>query len=85
MKSDIQKYVAKCDTCQQKKFEIVAPPGLLQHHHIRAKKWSKISMNFITVLLMFDGNDSIFVIVDRLTEYAHFIAISSKEKASQVA
>ena len=37
MKTNIQKYVAECDTCQRKKFEMVAPPGLLQPLHIPAK------------------------------------------------
>ena len=42
-------------------------------------------MDFITGLPTSEGNDTIFVVVDRLTKYAHFISISSKAKASQVA
>ena len=42
-------------------------------------------MDFITGLPTSEGEDNIFVIVDRLTKYAHFIEISSKEKAIQVA
>ena len=41
-------------------------------------------MDFITDLPTSEGKDSIFVVVDILTKYAHFISISSKAKASQV-
>jgi len=40
-------------------------------------------MDFITGLPTSEGKDSIFIIVDRLTKYAHFIAISLKEKVIQ--
>lgn len=42
-------------------------------------------MDFITGLPTIEGKYDIFVIVDGLTKYAHFIGISSKAKASQVA
>ena len=64
---------------------MVAPPSLLGPLHIPTQKWSEVSMDFITVLPTSKGKDSIFVIIDRLTKYAHFISISSKSKASQVA
>jgi hypothetical protein len=41
-------------------------------------------MEFITGLPTSEGKYVIFVIVDRLTKYAHFVGISSKSKASQV-
>ena len=50
MKADIQKYVAKCDMCQRQKFEMVAPPDILQPLHILAQKWSEVSMDFIADL-----------------------------------
>ena len=85
MKIDIEKYVAECDTCQRQKFETVAFPGLLQPLHILAQKWYEVSMDFIIGLPTSERKDSIFVVVDRLTKYAHFISISSKAKESQVA
>ena len=63
---------------------MVSPLGLLQPLHILAQKWFEVSMDFITSLLTSEGKDSIFVFVDILTKYAHFISISSEAKASQV-
>jgi len=41
-------------------------------------------MEFITGLPTFEGKDVIFVIIQQLTKYAHFVGISSKSKSSQV-
>ena len=84
MKTAIQKYVVECDTCQRQKFKTVALLGLLQSLHIPAQKWYEISMDSIAGLPRSGGKDSIFVVVDILTKYAHFISISSKAKESQV-
>lgn len=42
-------------------------------------------MDFITGLLRVQGKDCIFVVVDRLTKYAHFFAVPTDFTASQVA
>jgi hypothetical protein len=42
-------------------------------------------MDFITGLPKFEGKSVIMVIVDRLTKYAHFCALSHHFKASTVA
>ena len=42
-------------------------------------------MDFITGLPKVNGKDWIFVVVDRLTKYAHFFAIPSDLQAAQVA
>eukprot|EP00253_Pinus_taeda_P018120 PITA_18120 len=61
------------------------PAGLLQPLPILEGKWESISMDFITGLPMVQGKDYIFVVVDRLTKYAHFFAISAHYTAAQVA
>jgi hypothetical protein len=51
---------------------------------IPEQKWESISMDFITGLPNVQGRDCIYVVVDRLTKFAHFFAISSEYKATQV-
>ena len=42
-------------------------------------------MDFITGLPNSEGKNAIFVVVDRLTKYAHFIPISANINAPQLA
>nr|GEV84312.1 putative reverse transcriptase domain-containing protein [Tanacetum cinerariifolium] len=52
------------------------PSGLLQQPEIPEWKWDKITMDLITKLPRSrSGHDAIWVIVDRLTKSAHFLAI----------
>ena len=41
-------------------------------------------MDFITSLPKVQGRDCLYIVVDRLTKFAHFFAISSDYSASQV-
>ncbi|GJU43980.1 putative reverse transcriptase domain-containing protein [Tanacetum coccineum] len=76
MKSDIAIYVRKCLTCSKVKAEHQRPLGLLQQPEIPEWKWDKFTMDFITKLPKTkSGHDTIWVIVDRLTKSAHFLAI----------
>ncbi|GJU71051.1 reverse transcriptase domain-containing protein [Tanacetum coccineum] len=76
MKRDIATYVSKCLTCLKVKDEHQRPSGLLQQPEIPEWKWDKITMDFITKLPRSkSGHDTIWVIVDRLTKSAHFLAI----------
>jgi hypothetical protein len=52
--------------------------GLLQSLSMPKWKWEEISMDFITGLpITPKGNDSIWVIVDRLTKLADFLPIKT--------
>ncbi|GJU48676.1 putative reverse transcriptase domain-containing protein [Tanacetum coccineum] len=76
MKRDIAIYVSKCLTCAKVKAEHQRPSDLLQQPEIPEWKWDKITMNLITKLPRSrSGHDVIWVIVDRLTKSAHFLAI----------
>ncbi|GKA69669.1 reverse transcriptase domain-containing protein, partial [Tanacetum coccineum] len=76
MKRDIATYVSKCLTCAKVKAEHQRPSGLLQQPEIPEWKWDKITMDLITKLPRSRGGyDAIWVIVDRLTKSAHFLAI----------
>nr|GEU49735.1 hypothetical protein [Tanacetum cinerariifolium] len=68
-------YVSKCLTCSKVKAEHQRPSGLLQQLDIPEWKWDNITMDFITKLPRSkSGHDTIWVIVDRLTKSAHFLA-----------
>ncbi|GJV59083.1 putative nucleotidyltransferase, ribonuclease H [Tanacetum coccineum] len=88
MKRDISTYISKCLTCSKVKAEHQRPSGLLQQPEIPKWKWDKITMDFITKLPRSkSGHDTIWVIVDRLTKSAHFLAIRedySTEKLAKI-
>ncbi|GJS00645.1 putative reverse transcriptase domain-containing protein [Tanacetum coccineum] len=68
--------VRMCLTCAKVKAEHQRPSGLLQQPEIPEWKWDKITMDLITKLPRSrSGHDAIWVIVDRLTKSAHFLAI----------
>jgi IS30 family transposase len=86
MREDIAEYVARCNTCQRVKVEHKRPAGLLQPLEIATWKWDDISMDFIVSLSRTqNGNDSIWVIVDRLTKVAHFLPVKANYSVSQLA
>ncbi|GKD91872.1 putative reverse transcriptase domain-containing protein, partial [Tanacetum coccineum] len=74
MKADIATYISKCLTCAKVKAEYQKPSGLLVQSVIPVWKWENITMNFVTKLpKISSGQDTIWVIVDRLTKYAYFL------------
>ncbi|GJV14390.1 putative reverse transcriptase domain-containing protein [Tanacetum coccineum] len=86
MKKDIATYVSKCLTCSKVKAEHQKPSGLLQQPEIPEWKWENITMDFISKLpRTSSGHDSIWVIVDRLTKSAHFLAIREDYKIERLA
>ncbi|GAU30442.1 hypothetical protein TSUD_392550 [Trifolium subterraneum] len=86
MKTEIAEFVSRCIVCQQVKIEHQKPAGPLQPLEIPEWKWEHITMDFVTGLPRNQkGEDSIWVIVDRLTKSAHFIAVKSTYKASRYA
>jgi len=77
--------VAECLVCEQTKVETIKTPGLLQHLSIPSQFWEKVSMDLITGLPKSEGKSVIMVVVDRLTKYTHFCALSHPFKSSIVA
>ncbi|GJZ37336.1 putative reverse transcriptase domain-containing protein [Tanacetum coccineum] len=68
------------------KAEHQRPSGLLQQLEIPEWKWDKITMDFITKLPKSkSGHDTIWVIVDRLTKSAHFLAIRADYSTEKLA
>ena len=84
VKADVLKYVNEFPTCQKNKVEHTHPAGLLHPFPIPVQKWESISMDFITGLLKVFSKDCIFVVVDRLTKFAHFFDVTTTFTAAQV-
>jgi hypothetical protein len=59
--------------------------GLLQPLSNPSQHREEVSINFIIGLPKYDRQSVIMVIVDRLTKYTHFFALSQPFKASIVA
>ena len=86
MKAEIASYVNKCLTCSKVKVEYQKPSRMLHQPEIPMWKWEKISMDFITKLPKTPGGyDMIWIIVDRLTKSAHFLAIKETNKLDKLA
>nr|GEX41405.1 putative reverse transcriptase domain, ribonuclease H-like domain, aspartic peptidase domain protein [Tanacetum cinerariifolium] len=86
MKADIATYVSKCLTYSKGKAEHQRSSGLLVHPAIPAWKWDNITMDFITKLpKSSQGFDTIWVIVDRLTNSAHFLPIRENDPMDKLA
>ncbi|GKD11767.1 putative reverse transcriptase domain-containing protein [Tanacetum coccineum] len=80
MKAIIAEYVRKCLTCSRVKAECQKPSGLLVQPEIPMWKWERIMMDFVTKLpKTSNGHDTIWVIVDRLTKFSHFIPIQETD------
>jgi transposase InsO family protein len=52
---------------------------------IPSEAWTSVGIDFITGLPKLEGKEVIMVVVDRLTKYAHFIALAHPYSASTVA
>jgi hypothetical protein len=86
MKREVTEYIALCDTYQRVKAEHQRPAGLLQPLKIPEWKWEEIGMDFIVGLPHTQaGYDSIWVIVDRLTKFAHFIPVKTTYLGAKLA
>jgi hypothetical protein len=70
----VKEFVLSCDTCSRSKNPQHCSYGLLQPLPIPRQPWSSVSMDFITNLPSSRNFDAIFIIVDRLTNMAHFVS-----------
>ncbi|GJS05289.1 putative reverse transcriptase domain-containing protein [Tanacetum coccineum] len=85
MKAKIATYVSKCLTCAKVKAEYQKPSGLLVQPVILVWKWENITMDFVTKLPKTStGQDTIWVIVDRLTKSTHLLPMKETDSMEKL-
>lgn len=85
LKTEVLEWIQKCDVCHRSKSGGGPYPGLLQPLPILEQAWTHITMDFIEGLPTSQGKKVIFVVVDRLTKYSHFLPLSHPYTAQSVA
>lgn len=85
MKMQVKAFVQSCLVCQQAKPERVKYPGLLQPLPTPDEAWQTVTMDFIEGLPTSGTANSIMVVVDKYTHYAHFIPLHHPFTAAKVA
>jgi len=83
MRNTIKQYVKNCDICQRTKVVRHAPYGLMKQNEAPDRPWKSISMDFITDLPKSEGDDTILIVIDRLTQMAHFLPCTKEIDARQ--
>ncbi|GJT46111.1 putative reverse transcriptase domain-containing protein [Tanacetum coccineum] len=85
MKAETATYVGKHLTYAKVKAEYQKPSGLLVQPVIPVWKWENITMDSVTKLPKTStGQDTIWVIVDRLTKSTHFLAMKENDSMEKL-
>lgn len=85
VKSYVGSFVTQCQVCQHAKHENTHPAGLLQPLPVPQGVWQDVTMDFIKGLALSDGYNTILVVVDRYTKYAHFCPIKHPFTVASIA
>ena len=85
MHKSVQNFLRQWTVCQACKYDNSANPGLLQPLPIPEEVWMDNSMDFVEGLPRSQGKEVIWVVVDRLSKYAHFVALTHPYFAETVA
>lgn len=86
LSKDINKFCRSCGTCQAVKLSTQHPTGLLHTLPIPTQPWESIAMDFIGPLPPSEnGENFLWVIIDRLTSLVHLIPIKTSTDAAELA
>ena len=81
MNERIIDFVRSCPECQRNKASRHQPYGLISPLELPYAPWQSIAMDFITELLLSEGCDHLWVIIDRFTKMAHFLPLKENTAA----
>ena len=81
----VQDYVRACATCQRHKSEHLHPAGLLLPLPVPTMVWSDVGLDFIEALPRVGSKLVILTIMDRFSQYCHFIPLAHPYSAESVA
>lgn len=85
LSKDVASFVKQCPVCQATKSTNHKPYGTIQPLPTPEAPWTDISMDFITGLPPSKGKTAVWVIVDRLSKFAHFIPLPAHYTAVSLA
>ena len=85
LKASVTAYVQGCSVCQQAKAEHVKLLGLLHPLPVPDQAWAVVSMDFIEGLPRSNNHNTILVVINKFSKYAHFLPLAHPFNAMQVA
>lgn len=84
MRKDVERICAQCIACRQAKSKSM-PHGLYTPLPVSSEPWTNIAMDFVFGLPRSKkGRDSMFVVADRFSKMAHFIACHKLDDATHI-
>ncbi|GKC26041.1 putative reverse transcriptase domain-containing protein [Tanacetum coccineum] len=85
MKAEISTYVRKCMTCTKVKAEYQKPIRFVGSTHNPNMEMGELTMDFVNKLpKTTSGQDTIWVIIDRLTKSAHFLPMKETDSMEKL-
>lgn len=91
VRNTVQEVLRECNTCAQIRARRHKPYGLLQPLPVAERPWDSITMDFITKLPLSEDPvtgvhyDSILLIIDTFSKFAHYIPYQENTNAEQFA
>ena len=85
METEVREYIEACSVCTQNKTSSRARMGLLHPLPIPSRPWSDIAIDFVTGLLVSQGNNTVLTVVDCFSKMVKFISLPKLPSAKETA